>query len=68
VNQKIEVYLDSGVREMWVIDPVSRDLAIHRAGLASQLLSERDEVEGGVILPGFRCSVAGFFHSLAVET
>lgn len=65
VNQKINEYLNSGVQEVWIIDPASRDVAIHRSGVAPQFLLEQDELDGGTTLPGFRCAVAGFFRTLA---
>jgi len=64
VNKKISEYLNSGVREVWVIDPVSRDIAIHRAGTGSQFLTDEHELQGGDVLPGFRCQVSDVFHSL----
>ncbi len=64
VNKKISEYLNSGVREVWVIDPASRDIAIHRAGADSQLLTDEHELQGGEVLPGFRCQVSDLFHSL----
>lgn len=68
VNQKIAEYLDSGVREVWIVDPMSRDIAIHRADSAPEFLSEQEELVGGATLPGFRCVVAGFFHALTAAS
>jgi Uma2 family endonuclease len=68
VNRKIGEYLKSGVLEVWIIDPAARDIAIHRAETAPLFLSERDELDGGLILPGFRCPVAELFHALAPGT
>ncbi len=65
VIRKVNEYLGSGVIEFWVIDPAARDVAIHRADAAPQFLSERDELDGGITLPGFRCPVSDFFHALA---
>lgn len=67
VNRKIGEYLNSGVQEVWIIDPASRDIAIHCRGAAPQFLSEDDGLEGGTGLMGFKCRVSEIFHSLTPQ-
>jgi Uma2 family endonuclease len=65
--RKVGEYLNSGVQQVWIIDPVSRDVAIHQRGVAPLFLSERDELSGGETLPGFQCAVADLFQALTVN-
>ncbi|HVT15436.1 MAG TPA: Uma2 family endonuclease [Thermoanaerobaculia bacterium] len=64
IRAKIAAYLRLGVRAVWVIDPQQRIVQIHAAGEREILLTERDDLEGGEVIPGFRCSVAALFAGL----
>ena len=61
VARKLAVLLAAGVRAVWVLDPPSRALTVHRTGTAPRVLSGADELTGGAVLPGFACPVAEFF-------
>jgi Uma2 family endonuclease len=68
VDEKVREYLDAGVKLVWVVNPRSRVLRIHRrpgaaAGRASELTSD-DSVTGEDVLPGFTCPVRDFFDAL----
>jgi len=65
VETKVQEYLDAGVRLVWVVNPRTRTLRIHRPK-ESQLrpideLSEKDRVSGEDVVVGFECAVADFF-------
>ena len=65
VNQvalKVDEYLAFGVKQVWVVDPEAKDIAIHRVGVSMRLLSQDDELSGGDDLPGFSCRVSDFFR------
>jgi Uma2 family endonuclease len=61
VLEKVTEYLESGARQVWVVDPRKRQVVVHRALDDSRILSERDEMDGGDVLPGFRLPIAEIF-------
>jgi Uma2 family endonuclease len=63
VNQKVADYLASGVQMIWVIDPEECNVAVYRPSATLVTLNKSREIDGGEILPGFRCLVAAFFYS-----
>lgn len=66
--RKVGEYLNSGVQQVWIVDPASRDVAIHRRGVTPQFLSDQDELSGGETLPGFQCAIADLFQALTSAT
>ena len=61
IADKVEEYLAAGVVMVWVFDPRSRSVAVHRAGQPVRILTEEDELDGEEVLPGFRLRLAGLF-------
>jgi Uma2 family endonuclease len=66
LDQKILDYLAAGVRLVWVINPETRTVRIHRADSSVSQLRESDELDGEDVLPGFRLPVRNLF-ALAAE-
>lgn len=64
VLDKVLEYLRSGVREVWVLDPERRTLAIHQSDESAISLTEDDVLTRPNLLPGFSCPVAEFFSEL----
>ncbi|MBC8113368.1 MAG: Uma2 family endonuclease [Candidatus Saccharimonas sp.] len=62
VANKVDEYLAFGVRQVWVVDPETKDVAVHRPGQMMRLLEGDDELAGGDELPGFSCRVSDFFR------
>lgn len=62
VANKVDEYLAFGVRQVWVVDPETKDVAVHRPGQTMRLLAGDDELAGGDELPGFSCRVSDFFR------
>lgn len=54
--------LAAGSRAAWVIDPKSRTVAVFTEPDRVRFLQEEDELDGGEVLPGFRCRVAQLFE------
>ena len=65
--EKVAEYLDVGVRLVWVIDPKRRTVTVHEPGVAIRTLREDGELDGGRVLPDFRCAVASLFEGIARE-
>jgi Uma2 family endonuclease len=61
VTRKIMDYLRGGVRLVWLIDPEARTVAVYHPENGPRLAQETEELDGGEVLPGFRCRVADFF-------
>jgi len=61
VNRKVERYLSSGFKLVWVVDPAVRIVYVHREDGPIAKLRENDEITGEAALPGFRRKVAEFF-------
>ncbi len=61
IAEKIEGYLESGVRQIWFVDPAARRVTIHRPDASPEILGEGETMDGGDLLPGFRYSVSRLF-------
>lgn len=64
VEEKVAAWLRGGASEVWVIDPVSRSVAIHGRSDRHEILSEGDVLAGGELLPGFRCPIQTLFEGV----
>ncbi|HEX8502177.1 MAG TPA: Uma2 family endonuclease [Pyrinomonadaceae bacterium] len=61
VDEKVADWLAAGARAVWVINPKRRDVSVYRPTADVTRLSEADELDGGEVVPGFRCEVAEIF-------
>jgi Uma2 family endonuclease len=61
VDVKVSEYLDVGVPLVWVVNPEARTAYVYRPDGSARRLRETEEIDGGDVLPGFRCRVADFF-------
>ncbi len=61
MERKVRQYLEAGVRSVWVIDPQTRSLTIHRPGQESVTLSDPATTVLEPVLPGFSCHLAEIF-------
>jgi hypothetical protein len=46
---------------MWVVYPTQRLVYVYDAPRRVRILGETDELDGGVVLPGFRIPIASLF-------
>ena len=56
-NKKILEFLQAGVSLVWIVDPGTRTVRIHRKDGSITELHENDELTGEDVLAGFRCRV-----------
>jgi Uma2 family endonuclease len=61
VEEKVEEWLAAGVRAVWVCNPNRRGVSVYRSMTDVTRLSEGDELDGGEVVPGFRCKVSEIF-------
>ena len=61
INEKVRIYLDAGVRLVWVVDPRLRTVNVHDATGVGRMLGTGDTLDGGDVLPGFTLPLAELF-------
>ena len=62
VTDKVREYLACGVPIVWVVEPYSRTVTVHRSGVSAVALDSAGTITGDPELPGFSCPVADFFR------
>ncbi|OQA13167.1 MAG: hypothetical protein BWY64_03740 [bacterium ADurb.Bin363] len=62
VFKKVLTWLGAGVLQVWVVDYESRTIIIYYTDGRSRILHTDDELDGGDILPGFKCKVREIFE------
>jgi Uma2 family endonuclease len=62
VMQKLREYFAIGVRLIWVADPATRTVFAYRSITDVREFTERDELPGDDVLPGFAVPVARLFE------
>ena len=61
VEDKVETWLRFGASLVWVVSPRLRTVTVYRSRTSVSILTEGDTLEGGAVVPGFRCPVADLF-------
>jgi len=59
--RNVDEYETAGVRLIWVVNPETKAVRVHRADGTVTVLREKDELDGEDVVPGFRCRVADLF-------
>jgi Uma2 family endonuclease len=62
LDEKIEEYLQAGVRLVWVINPELRMVKVYRPDRTEEILRSGDEIDGESVVPGFRCRLDELFR------
>ena len=61
VEEKVQEWLKFGVRLVWVVSPKLRTVTAYRSLTSVVVLTEKDTLDGGDVVPGFQISVAEIF-------
>ncbi|MGA7954974.1 MAG: Uma2 family endonuclease [Gloeobacterales cyanobacterium] len=61
LQDKMQEYIDNGVRLGWLLNPKDRTVEIYRMGKDIEVLQSPTEVSGENVLPGFVLSLEGIF-------
>jgi Uma2 family endonuclease len=64
LRQKMQDYMDAGVRLGWLIDPKNQQVEIYRSQQPIETLDNPEFLSGEDILPGFVFNVQSIFQSL----
>lgn len=62
IQAKTGEYLSGGVKQVWVVNPYDRTVAVYRPGLSPDVYNDRQELRGDPELPGFHAAVSEFFE------
>lgn len=62
VNEKIEDYLQGGVKIVWLVDPEDKIVTVYRPDQSLKVMKRSDELTGGTDLPGLSLKVADIFR------
>jgi len=65
LQEKIGDYQAAGTPLIWVIDPERSTVRVLQLGEPDLLLRADDTLDGGDVIPGFRCPVSELFEGLA---
>jgi Uma2 family endonuclease len=63
VLEKTQMWCDSGAKCVWIADPKLLSVTVYRSMIDVTVCGMEDELDGGDLLPGFRCKVADIFAS-----
>ena len=61
VHDKAHMWLNHGVRLVWVVRPETRTVDVYRPDEPIATLGEQDSLDGLDVLPGFACEVSAVF-------
>jgi Uma2 family endonuclease len=64
VHEKVVQFLKAGVRLIWVLYPMDRDVVVYHSLDRVQHLTEKHTLDGGSVLPGFSCRIAELFGEI----
>ena len=62
VNEKVDQYLEAGVKLVWVVDPHFRTIAVYRPDAEPALFNVNQEISAEPHLPGLHVKVAEVFR------
>jgi Uma2 family endonuclease len=61
IIERLNEYFAAGTKLVWIVYPTQRLLHVYESPRQVRILGDADELDGGVVLPGFRLPVASLF-------
>ena len=61
VLAKVGLWLEAGVRLLWLVDPPAHTVTVYEPGREPRVIGVGDELDGEPVLPGFRLAMADLF-------
>jgi Uma2 family endonuclease len=61
VEEKVRQWLEAGTVLVWVVNPRRRIVTVYRGAGDSTVLTDKDTLDGGELIPGFTLPVADIF-------
>jgi Uma2 family endonuclease len=62
VQSKVQMWLEYGVRLVWVVYPKTRAIMAHKSLKEITTFTAEDTLDGGQVVSGFECAVAEIFE------
>jgi Uma2 family endonuclease len=61
MDEKIALYFSAGSRQVWIVKPKQRTIAVYSSPFDVRILGEQDTLDGGDVLPGFELELSKLF-------
>jgi Uma2 family endonuclease len=61
MDRKLKEYFRSGCKLVWYVDPKKRTVRVFTSATKSKMLTEKDTLDGGKLLPGFTLPIKRWF-------
>ena len=61
VAEKVAEWLDAGAHLVWIVNPKLRTVNVYRPLTDNVILTIKDTLDGGTVVPGFRIAVSEIF-------
>jgi len=61
VEEKVAEWLEAGARMVWVVSPKLHTITVYKSLTDITMLTEKDTLRGGDVVPGFQIKVAEIF-------
>ena len=61
VLEKIDEYFRAGVELVWIVYPKQKQVYVYQSPTSIQVLTEKDTLDGGKVLPGFQLPLKELF-------
>jgi Uma2 family endonuclease len=61
VEEKVTEWLEAGALMVWIISPKLKTVTVYRSLTDVNILTEKDTLDGGEVVPGFQIPVAEIF-------
>ncbi len=58
LGRKLGEHFALGAQQVWLVDPERQRVAVYRSLIGVRVHEANEELEGGELLPNFRCKVA----------
>lgn len=65
IDEKIDQYFRADTRLVWIVNPNRRTVGVYTSPIEVKILREDDALDGGAVLPGFRCELAELFAAVS---
>ena len=62
VDEKISAWLKAGCKVVWVVDPKSKAVTVHRSNAEIQTRNIGETLSGEPVVPGFTCMIDELFR------
>ncbi|MCA1594537.1 MAG: Uma2 family endonuclease [Acidobacteria bacterium] len=61
MDEKVALYFSAGARAVWIVNPRRKTISVYDSPLDLRILGEKDTLDAGKILPGFKLALAELF-------